>query len=36
MANPVSVDDLAARWRPLTDDEHTVASALLDDAWEIC
>lgn len=33
--NPVTTDDLTARWRPLTDAEQSVASALLDDAWAI-
>ena len=36
MANPVAVvDDLVARWRPLTDAETLTAQALLDDAWAI-
>jgi hypothetical protein len=33
--NPVVVADLEARFRSLTDDEQTVAQALLDDAWAI-
>ena len=35
MANPVIVDDLEARFRPLTTDEKTVAQALLEDAWAV-
>lgn len=35
MANPATVADLEARWRPLSSDESSVAQALLDDAWEI-
>lgn len=35
MTNPVGVDDLAARWRPLSDEETTVAAALLADAWAL-
>ena len=31
--NPVTVSDLEARWRPLSDQETTNAQALLDDAW---
>lgn len=33
--NPVKLPDLEARWHPLSDDERTVASSLLDDAWSI-
>lgn len=35
MANPVTVSDLEARWRPLTPGEVGVAQALLDDAWAV-
>lgn len=33
--NPVTTDQLAARWRPLTSAETVVAQSLLDDAWTI-
>ena len=35
MANPVTVADLEARWRPLTPVEASVAASLLADAWAI-
>ena len=35
MANPVTVSDLEARWRPLSSAENDVAGSLLSDAWEI-
>lgn len=35
MSNPVLIDDLEARFRPLVGNERTVAQALLDDAWAI-
>ena len=35
MANPVTVDAVAARWRPLTDAERAVAEELLVDTWAI-
>lgn len=35
MANPVTVDAVAARWRPLTDAERGVAEELLVDTWAI-
>lgn len=35
MPSFVTVDDLAARFRPLSDDEKIVAKALLDDAWSL-
>ena len=35
MANPVTVADLEARWRPLTPVEASVAASLLSDAWAI-
>lgn len=35
MANPVSPDDLAERWRPLNNAEQTAAEAILDDAWAV-
>lgn len=33
MTNPAQVADVEARWRPLSDQETTNASAYLDDAW---
>ena len=33
MDNPAGVDDIVARWRPLSDQETTNATAYLDDAW---
>lgn len=33
MVNPVDIDDVAARWRPLTDAEKIVIQSWLDDAW---
>lgn len=33
MTNPASVDDVVARWRPLSEAEATVAATLIDDAW---
>ena len=33
MANPVTLADIEARWRPLTDAERIVAATRLDDAW---
>lgn len=35
MANPASIADIEARWRPLAAAELTNASALLDDAWAL-
>lgn len=35
MANPATVADVEARWRPLTAQETTNAEALLSDAWEL-
>lgn len=35
MGNPVMIDDLEARFRPLVGIERTVATALLADAWAI-
>jgi hypothetical protein len=35
LPNPVSVSDLAERFRPLTDQEQANAQGLLDDAWEL-
>jgi hypothetical protein len=35
MANPATVADIEARWRPLTAQETTNADALLDDAWAL-
>lgn len=32
--NPVIVDDLVKRWRPVSEDEVGTAQAFLDDAWE--
>lgn len=34
MANPATVADIVARWRPLTAQETTNATAFLGDAWE--
>lgn len=33
MANPATVEDIEARWRPLTSEETANATAFLDDAW---
>lgn len=33
--NPATVQDVADRWRPLTDNEELVAATLLDDAWAV-
>ena len=33
MPNPATAADVAARWRPLSEAETTVATTLLDDAW---
>lgn len=35
MPNPATVDDIEDRWRPLTAQETTNASALLADAWAL-
>jgi hypothetical protein len=35
MPNPATVSDIEARWRPLTAQETTNATAFLDDAWEL-
>lgn len=35
MANPAIPADVAARWRPLSTDEETVAYTLLSDAWRM-
>ena len=35
MSNPVVVDDLEERFRPLNDQERLNAQGLLDDAWEL-
>lgn len=35
MTNPASTSDIAERWRPLTDQEQTVAYRFLDDAWDL-
>ncbi len=35
MANPAEVADIIARWRPLTAQETTNATALLADAWAL-
>ncbi len=32
---PVSIEDIEARWRPLSSEERTLASALMSDAWEV-
>lgn len=33
MPNPATTEDVAARWRPLSDTETTVAETRLNDAW---
>lgn len=33
MPNPATVNDVAARWRPLSDQENNNAEAFLTDAW---
>ena len=33
MANPATIADIEARWRPLTEQETTNATAFLEDAW---
>ena len=33
MANPASIADIEARWRPLTDAETPIAETRLEDAW---
>lgn len=35
MANPATVADLEARWRPLSDNEFANAEAFLEDAWAL-
>ena len=35
MPNPATVQDVADRWRPLTDAETVVAETLLGDAWRM-
>ena len=35
MANPVTLTDIEARWRPLTSEEQVVTQSLLDDAWVV-
>jgi hypothetical protein len=35
VANPVTVADIAARWRTLTSAEEVVVQARLNDAWEL-
>lgn len=35
MSNPVQLDDIAGRWRPLTPEERITTHALLDDAWSL-
>lgn len=35
MANPASTDDLASRWRPLSDQEEVNGQVFLDDAWRM-
>jgi hypothetical protein len=35
MANPVTVQDVENRWRPLSTDQAVVAQALLDDVWAL-
>lgn len=35
MPNPASVDDLVARWRPLSSQEANNGETFLDDAWRL-
>lgn len=35
MANPVTVNDVENRWRPLTPEQYPVAQASLDDVWAL-
>jgi hypothetical protein len=35
MANPATIADIEARWRPLSDQETTNANAFLGDAWAL-
>jgi hypothetical protein len=35
MDSPATPQDVAARWRSLTDDEELKAATLLDDAWQL-
>lgn len=35
MDSPATIEDVANRWRPLTDQEQLTASTLLDDAWRL-
>lgn len=35
MANPATVDDLEARWRPLSSQESINGTTFLDDAWRM-
>lgn len=35
MTNPADVDDIVARWRPLSDQETVNAQAFLNDAWAL-
>jgi hypothetical protein len=35
MDNPLTTEDVAARWRPLSDNETWTVSALLEDAWAL-
>lgn len=35
MTNPATPADVAARWRPLSGEETTVATTLLEDAWRM-
>lgn len=35
MANPTTINDIEARFRPLTSEETVTAAALLDDAWSL-
>lgn len=35
MPNPATVDDVEARWQPLSEQQTINASALLDDAWAL-
>lgn len=35
MTNPAHIEDLASRWRPLSDQEQTNGETFLDDAWRM-
>lgn len=35
MDSPATIEDVASRWRPLSDPEQLTAATLLDDAWRL-